>query len=358
MILLASRNFREVQGSDFMLGRILSFCFLCLLGCSFAGAQEDVPIISGGAGFLSSTQGGTNVLQPVLAPVLSVPLGDRWLIESRADLRVVDFQQGPGGSYSNESFATLEYLQLDYNANSHLTISAGRFLTPFNIYNERITPIWISKLQDAPYVAAIGTGLGYSDGLMLRGNVISTRDFAVNYEGYFSVASTINKLTSQRGTGGRVSVFIPHTRLELGTSYRRTLEGTRFNSEGADLTWEPYQAPIQIRGEWARSQSGFGYWIQASYRLSQIKGESSLIGRLEPVFRMQQFFRSEAIPNDSLPTTNAQQPTFGLNYYLPHEVRLNASYGRQLMSNATNTNVWDFGITYRFLFPAWPGASR
>src|ERR1700723_2284533 len=194
-----------------MAGRFLVFSILChlyLFSCSAVVAQEDVPIISGGAGFLSSTQGGTNVLQPVLAPVLSVPIGDRWLIESRADLREVYFQQGPGGPYSNEGFTTLEYLQLDYNANSHLTISAGRFLTPFNIYNERITPIWISKLQDAPYVAAIGTGLGYSDGLMLRGNVISTRDFAVNYEGYFSVASTINKLTSQPGTGGRGGVFI------------------------------------------------------------------------------------------------------------------------------------------------------
>src|SRR3984885_1225326 len=209
-----------------MAGRILAFWFLCLLGCSFAGAQEDVPIISGGAGFLSSTQGGTNVLQPVLAPVLSVPLGDRWLIESRADLREVYFQQSPGGPYSNDGFATLEYLQLDYNANSHLTITAGRFLTPFNIYNERISPIWISKLQDAPYVAAIGTGQGYSDGFMLRGNVVSTHAFALNYETYFSTLSTINKLTSQRGAGYRLSVFIPRTRIEVGTSFRRTLQGT------------------------------------------------------------------------------------------------------------------------------------
>src|ERR1700740_2547983 len=174
--------------ATFMLGKVLTFCFLALVTCSFASAQQDVPILSGGAGFLSSTQGGTNVLQPVLAPVLSVPLGDRWLIESRADLREVYFQQGPGGPYTNEGFATLEYLQLDYNANSHLTITAGRFLTPFNIYNERISPIWISKLQDAPYVAAISTGQGYSDGFMLRGNVVSTRDFDVNYEAYFSVA--------------------------------------------------------------------------------------------------------------------------------------------------------------------------
>ncbi|MBV8514032.1 MAG: hypothetical protein JO260_01910 [Acidobacteria bacterium] len=310
------------HGIDFMTSKIFTAFLLYFFCWSLARAQENVPIISGGAGFLSSTQGGTNVLQPVLAPVLAAPLGDRWLIESRADLRIVDFQQGPGGSYQNESFTTLEYLQLDYNANSHLTITAGRFLTPFNIYNERISPIWISKLQDAPYVAAIGTGQGYSDGMMLRGALIATSRYAVNYEAYFSTLSTVNKFTSERGTGGRVSVFVPSTRLELGASYRKTLQGMRSNAEGVDLTWEPYQAPLQLRGEWAHSASGFGYWIQASYRWSQMRSETSALGRLEPVFRMQQFFRSEVVPNDSLPTTNAQQPTFGLNYYLPHEIRL------------------------------------
>src|SRR5579871_201712 len=313
----ASRNSGNIQGIDFMLGKIFAVSVLYFFCWSFARAQDNVPIISGGAGFLSSTQGGTNVLQPVLAPVLAAPLGDRWLIESRADLRVVDFQQGPGGAYQNQSFATLEYLQLDFNANSHLTITAGRFLTPFNIYNERITPIWISKLQDAPYVAAIGTGEGYSDGIMLRGALVATGRYAINYETYFSTRSTVNKFTSERGTGGRVSVFVPSTRLELGASYRKTLQGTRSNAEGLDLTWEPYQAPLQLRGEWAHSESGFGYWIQASYRVSQMRSDSSMLSRLEPVFRMQQFLRSEPIANDSLPVTNAQQPTFGLNYYFP-----------------------------------------
>lgn len=340
-----------------MLGKGLSVCLLCFSGCSLVFPQN-VPIISGGAGFFSSTQGGTNVVQPVLAPVLAFPIGDRWLIESRADLREVDFQQGPGGPYQAQFFDTLEYLQLDFNANSHLTITAGRFLTPFNIYNERISPIWISKLQDAPYVAAIGTGQGYSDGIMLRGALVSASSYAINYETYFSTLSTISKFGSERGAGGRIGVFLPGTRLELGASYRRTLQGTHSNSEGLDLTWEPYQAPLQLRGEWARSPGGFGYWIQASYRLSQLKGETSAIGRLEPVFRMQQFFRSEQIPNDSLPSSNAEQPTFGLNYYLPHEVRLNASYGRQFLAHNTDANVWEFGITYRLLFPIWPGASQ
>lgn len=342
-----------------MLIKVLRLCLLCLFACSLLYAQQDVPIISGGAGFFGATQGGANVFQPVLAPVLAVPLGDRWLVESRADLREVVFRQdGTTGPYQGEFFGTLEYLQLDFNANSHMTITAGRFLTPFGIWNERISAIWIDKFQDAPYVAAIGTGMGYSDGFMLRGAAISNGSYVLNYEAYFSALSTVNKFESQRGTGGRVGVFLPHTRLEVGVSYERTLQDIHSNSEGMDISWVPYRLPLDVKGEWAHSPSGTGYWIQAAYRLSQFRGADSPLGRLEPVFRMQQFFRSQLVPNDSLPSSNARLPEFGLNYYLPHEIRLNASFGRQNLSQSTDTNLWEFGITYRFLFPMWPGASR
>jgi hypothetical protein len=48
---------------------------------------------------------------------------------------------------------------------------------------------------------------------------------------------------------------------------------------------------------------------------------------------------------------------FGLNYYLPHEVRLNGSYGREY-STAGDANIWNVQVTYRFLFPAWPGEHK
>jgi len=72
---------------------------------------------------------------------------------------------------------------------------------------------------------------------------------------------------------------------------------------------------------------------------------------------MQPFVRSEAVAGDFLPSVVGQRPEFGLNYYLPHEVRLNASYRRALFSKSTDENIWEFGITYRFLFPLWPGGS-
>jgi hypothetical protein len=72
---------------------------------------------------------------------------------------------------------------------------------------------------------------------------------------------------------------------------------------------------------------------------------------------MQQYFAGTPLAGDSIPLADTNQFDFGLNYYLPHEVRLNASYGRQF-SSLGNANIWDFGITYRFLFPVWPGGSK
>jgi hypothetical protein len=329
---------------------------LLLLWCGGAvRAQSDVPIISGGTGFLSNTEGGATTFQPVITPVVVVPLGDRWLIESRTDLRGVIYQQdGSSGPYQGQFFGTLEYLQVDYNVSSALTVTAGRFLTPFGIFNERLTPIWINRFQDGPYIATIGTAAGYADGLMARGGWDSGSGYSINYTAYASTLSTVNKLESQRSAGGRFGVFIPRTRMEIGSSYNKSLQGTRGNSEGLDLSWDPYSAPLDVKGEWAHAAGGQGYWIEAAYRLSRYGGSGSAIGRLEPLIRMQQFHRSQPIAGDFLPGISQRRPDFGVNYYLPHEVRLHASYGRQF-NNQVDSNIWEFGATYRFLFPLWPG---
>lgn len=339
--------------------RVLLAALLAGVVSPLAWPQSNVPVISGGAGFFGGSEGGVNVFQPVVAPVLTVPLGEKWLIESRADLRGVIFrEQGTTGPYQGRFFGTLEYLQLDYNANSRLTITAGRFLTPFGIFNERVSPIWINKFQDAPMVAAIGTGAGYSDGFMVRGALISRSSYAVNYTAYFSTFSSVSQFESQRGAGGRAGVFFPKPRLEVGTSYRRSLQNPRQNSVGVDVSWTPRSAPLDIKGEWAHSPSGQGYWLQTAYRLSRFRGPDSALGRLEPVFRIQQFWRSQLIPGDFLPRVDTLRPDIGVNYYLPHEVRLNASYSRKFLAHGTDVNVWRFGITYRFLFPLWPGEAK
>jgi hypothetical protein len=333
-------------------------CFSLLLGiATVTTLAQNAPLISGAAGFVSSTDGGQTFLQPVIAPVAVLPIGEHLLVESRADLRGFYQRRDGNGPYVGTFIATLEYLQLDYTASSWLTVSAGRYLTPFGIYNERLTPIWIRDFQDAPLLFPLGTRTtGSSDGAMARGILVSAPLWNLTYASYFSSSSNAEQFQSGRAAGARASIFVPGKRLEVGASYQRFLQGTHLNSIGAHMEWQPWRVPVDTRAEYAHSPSGYGYWIEAAYRLPQ-SGSSGWLSRLQPVFRMQQFVRNRQISGDSLPTTDTQRADFGLNYYLPHEVRLNTSYSRQFTALG-DRNVWNVAATYRFLLPVNPGGKH
>ena len=325
------------------------------LGACPSDAQDLVPVISGSAGFIYSKDAGQTALQPILEPVVLVPLGSKLLFESSVELQGFVARSGPGGPYQWQGFTSVGYAQLDYVVNPHVTIVAGDFLTPFNIYNERLGPIWIHNLQDGPIIYPIGTRTsGSSEGGMLRGVAVSRPDWLLNYTTYFSALVSSGHFGAGRTAGGRVGVFLPKARLEIGTSYQRFLQDHHINNYGAYLSWQP-GTHLDIKGEYAHSPTGHGYWIEGAYRFN----ESDFLGRelknVQPLIRGQQFFRLAHAGEDFLPFADTQRVDFGLNYYLPHEVRLNASYGRQFSSTG-NSNNWTLDITYRFLFPMpfWP----
>src|ERR1700685_209355 len=134
----AGSNWRNLWRRKTMWYRWFWICLLILSYSAAVRAQSDVPTISGGVGFFDNKEGGSNSFLPVIAPVVLVPLGDRWLIESRSNFtEVFNRQDGTTGPYQGQFFGTLEYLQVDYNVTSALTLTAGRFLTPFGSFNER-----------------------------------------------------------------------------------------------------------------------------------------------------------------------------------------------------------------------------
>jgi hypothetical protein len=341
------------------MNRILGTLLAILMTAVALKAQSDTPILSGAVQFLSTTNAGATTFQPILAPVLVVPIGQHWLVESRADVQgYFARQNGTTGPYQGQFVATLDYLQLDYIANPHLTVSVGRFLTPFNIYDERFTAIWIRNLQDPPIIFPIGTRTsGSSNGAMLRGVVAARKAWELNYTAYFSVLTTTENLQSGRAAGGRMGMFLPGSGIEFGVSYQRFLQNGDYNAAGTYFTWQPPQIPLDVRAEYAHSPSGQGYWLEGAYRIAKKRGDSSWLGRLQTVARVQQFFKGVPAPQDFLPSVDANRFDFGINYYLPHDLRLNGSYGR-LYSSAGNANIWNAQITYRFLFPALPGASK
>jgi hypothetical protein len=319
-------------------------------------AQSATPIVSGAVQFQSTTNGGVTFFQPWIAPVVAIPLGDRWLIESRVTIdEFVGRENGTTGDWHAKTFSSIDYLQLDYLVNPHLTVTVGKFITPFGIYNERFTSVWNHNVGDPPLIAGIGTRTSNSsDGAMVRGVAIDKKDWQLNYTAYFSALVNASKFRVGRAAGGRVGVFVPHSRLEVGVSYQRFLQDLHLNSWGSYITWQPRSVPLDVRAEYAYTRGGQGYWLEGTYRLSRFRGPDSWLGRLQTIGRVQQFYLGTPSPDDAIPGADTQRVDFGLNYYLPHNVRLNGTYGRQF-SSFGNVNVWNFQVSYRFLFPLLPG---
>ena len=323
------------------------------------GTAQDTPLLSGGVGFFTSTNAGQTTYSPMIEPLLAAPIGQHLLVESRAIL-LESFAPNGGGQpgYDHTHFVSLTYLQGDYVVSPHLTIVGGSFLIPFNTYNDRLSPIWIGNFQQGPLIAGVGTmGTGTGTGGMLSGSALSRRKYSLSYNAYFSSRVDNQYFQAKRSAGGRTTLYLPEQRLEIGLSYNRLLQGTHENFYGAHVWWEPKDSGFQLRSEYARGHHAQGYWIETAYRTRAFGGLDSPIGRIEPVFRMNQSFRRDTVSSDGLPLVNTQQADFGLDYNLPHNTRIITSYARQFSSTG-DRNVWETGIVYRFLFPAWKGKSQ
>ncbi len=329
---------------------------LVMLSTLRYGAAQNTPLLSGGVGFFTSTNSGQTTYQPIFEPLLAAPIGPHLLIESRAILLESFSPKGGAQSgYDHSHLISLTYLEGDYTLTSHVTVVGGTFLIPFNTYNDRLSPIWIGNFQAGPLTAGLGTlSTGAGTGGMLSGSAISRPKFSVSYKGFFSSHVHNQYFQADRSAGGRVSLYLPDQRLEIGGSYDRQLQGVHENFFGSYVWWEPKNTGFQLRSEYARGQHAQGYWIEAAYRSGAFGGFDSLVGRLEPVFRMNQSLRLDNLGGDGVPSVGTQLADFGLDYNLPHNTRVLTSYSRQFSSTG-NSNIWQTGIVYRFLFPAWKG---
>src|SRR5689334_14420244 len=180
-------------------------------GTCSSHAQGETPLISASARFMSTTTGGQTNLQLILNPVVVAPIGSKLLVEGSYEFQGFVARPTPDSPFDAQYFGSLFYLQMDYIVNRHLTFVAGRFLTPFNIYNERFSPIWINPLQNAPLIFGIGTRTsGSSDGAMVRGVVAARSGWEWNYTAFFSAGSSVHQFQSGRAFGTRSGVFFPN----------------------------------------------------------------------------------------------------------------------------------------------------
>ena len=330
-----------------------------LLAMSAAARAQDtgfkaVPVLTGSTAYFTRVTAGVYQHTPSVSPLLLLPLGDKWLLEAKGNYSETYAKDPAEDYYEGKASYGLGYAQLDYIANRYVTFTAGRFITPFNIYGERLAPNWIRALQTGPLTSPITSGS--SLGGMMRGGFPGTETVNVTYAMYFSSNNTHHLLATDRSSGGRLSLFMPRQRVEIGASFQQVLQADRPHSAGIFFVWQPYRTPLSVRSEYVRSSGtkGSGYWIESVYRLSQVP----YLRRLELAGRGQQFFAAENLSAATVKKLGAlgkdtKQADFGLNYYLRNDVRASASYGRQFVLDGRNANLWVVGMTYRFVMPMW-----
>jgi len=336
----------------------------CILLCTAQlGAQDAetdsnhagyVPVLSGGIGYISNVSGGTSTLQPAIDPVLLLPLGRHVLGESRAEFVGIFQRRNGNGDYTGQVFSAVDYAQIDWLANTHVIVVAGKYITPFGLYSERLVPIWIATFQNVPLTYSIGTRTsGAGVGGQLRGVVLQTNKYSVQYAAYYSAHSNAYQWEAARTTGFDASVYFPAHRIEAGISYQRFLDPKQINSEAVYLSWQPPKIPLDTKAEYDHSYYGRGYWIQTTYTLSQVPVANSFFKRMELAGRLEQVFPLNG-GGHGVPGIDTQRAGGALNYYLKDNLRIVSSYQRQF-SSAKDVNVWNIGFTYRFVWPLWPG---
>ena len=313
-----------------------------------------IPVLQTSAAFQTVFDAGETHIHPLITPVLLVPFGQRWLFEARGTFES-DLAQQPGQSgFHGVVQKEEEYAQLDFIANPYLTVTVGRFLTPFGIFNERLYPVWIRNLASDPLILPIGIGpSNASTGAMLRGGFKANTHFNVNYAVYYSALSTLSPVDSSRFAGARAGIFIPKARLEIGGSYQHLLQDDHSNLFGFHMEWQPRLLPLDLRAETARSTVGSGYWLESAYRLTQVPFAQNQLRHAQVVARMQQFFTGP-VPASSVLPVNTNMFEFGINYYFMDGLRAMSSYGRQFAPQG-NGNVWTLALTYRLVAPLGHG---
>lgn len=339
--------------------------FVCLMTSLMCVAQDTatppplaldakpIPVLSAGVAFVPTWDSGNPTLVSIISPVLLVPLGKNMVFESRAAFEG-DFQRrdGNAGDFTGAVQKSLDYMELDYLANRYFTVTAGRFLTPFNIFNERLYPNWIRNTQTDPLIFPIGTGS--DNGLMLRGGISANQRISLNYAVYFSALSNADHFESERHAGIRAGVFLPRERLEIGMSVQHRLQDQRLSRYGFHLQWQPVRVPFELRSEGAYSaEEGNGFWIEGAYRFRNANWTA--LRRVQVVCRTQAFHTGSAgAGNSELLGTDAKRTESGINYFLTDGWKALFSYGRTF-TPLGDSNIWTVGMAYRFVLPLGRG---
>ena len=280
----------------------------------------------------------------------------------------------------SETVINLEYINASYFLNKYMTIRAGKFLSPFGIFQDRLHPSWINKLPSNPLgYGHDGIGPSADLGVDVRGG-IPLGVSKLNYSLYISNGPVLNVGEEEPGEegqliyetaednnknkaiGGRLG-FLPfsNSSLELGFSFQNAKPGDR-NSEYKDVKASQYAADltyvkqldfikgiIDVKAQWnyvnvsdvyypdPQDTTGTGVYtfnntrtsayVQAAYKPTMLPGK--ILKKTELVFRYSQVQIPERDEEE-----NIRQYTVGLNYWYTWRTALKIAYQFQENQNA------------------------
>ena len=323
-----------------------------------------------GVSMFEDRNGSISNFSATFNPIFLWELSPKLLFEGRLELEL-------SGSGTN---LELEYAQVTYLLNDYITLGAGEFLTPSNVFVERFEALWINKLPDRPLAVYDGILPERSVGIEVRGGfpIGPTR---ANYAFYGSNGPNLiffdpsragmlefNNFTDNndnKAFGGRVG-FLPIPGVEVGYGFEIANPGTQGGSfadlhsllQSVDLNItrnsDLLKGRIDLRAQYAWSKVdqavydpagifGFGPlsfesrqdggYAQIAYRPTQ--AEVDFLRNFEFIFRWDHLSRAPS----GLGAPEEQRWTLGLDYWLGPGTALKVAYEWDQPRGERNTNA-------------------
>ncbi len=227
-----------------------------------------------------------------LSPIFLWKLSDRLLFESELEI----------GLTPNETEIGLEYANLSYLLNPYMTVKAGKFLTPFGSFADRLHAAWVNKLPDQPL--AVGedgitpfthVGVQVSGGFALGPTKMNYALYAANGPRFSDAGARedAGRLqfdnfceTNSRSYGGRIG-FLPVPELELGYSFLTVTGPVDARLHAVDVNYVRefgwLKGTLDLRGEWAWSDAGqFRFQPDAETAEEALAGVVSFANKRHP----------------------------------------------------------------------------
>lgn len=279
-----------------------------------------------------------------------------------------------------ETVINLEYANVSFFLNKYITFRAGKFLSPYGIFQDRLHPAWINKLPTAPLgYGHDGVGPSAELGFDIRGG-IPLGSAKMNYSIYVSNGPVLNTGADEPGEegmlsyenaddnnnnkafGGRLGLLpFSNSSLEIGGSWQLAKPGDKASvyknlktqQYALDLTYvkqfDFIKGLFDVKAQWnwvnvdkaeyidpddPTGNTTYTYdnkrnsvFAQAAYRPSM--SPNKFLKKTELVFRYSGFNP----PSGSKEPDKIKQYTYGLNYWINWRTAVKLAYQNQKNDN-------------------------